>query len=309
MSETEIKTHFPTPFPYGNPLGKDESGLSLVITDASENSRSHLFSDPTPTTTVVMGSEKRMVSIERSEKSEQTISSKKNGSGVGSEDIELLVMNLCYEHGFITRKVTHRNILSNVSYRSVSNLFERLIKKGVLKRKNSSWESGRGIYQLTPKGYEIVSPLSDYEFQKFHKMEPYIFNHDEALLETRLILQDLVGGEWLPEKALRYLQYQEMPDGVLRVKDDFEIAVEVECSMKGPSRLKNLLNRWEKTDLSLVLYVCRDSKIFEFVKRVLEGVNSPELFALTTLERLRHGYGEVWTVNGPKKLPSKERMR
>jgi len=257
----------------------------------------HAFSDPAPPTTVVKGSEKD--AIRRPFGSNTNF----NRAAQGLKEREDYVLDLCYLHGFVTRQVLERTVLRGISKRGVSRFFDRLISKRALERKNQNWLAGRGVYCLSRSAYSHAKTRFSYDLPHRFNPNPFTFHHDEAVIESSIHLREMLGGTWEPERALKTDQYQEVPDGILRLESGGEIAVEVEFSKKHRIRLKRLLDRWQESEVALVLYLCGDENIARFVESVMsESASSPHL-ALMTISELRQRKSDVWTPAGLRRLP------
>lgn len=299
------------------------AGNSSKISGGSPEPLAQAFSDPDPTTMVVSGSEKDTSGGKVNSKVEKMTAASGgrrgygtgngNGEKIGNEVTKLSaprmrefkVLTFCYEHGFITRRVVERLLLSDIERRSASRILERLVSSGRLYPLSGNWATDRGVFQLTRASAYAVADRANFRNQYSLGPIPRQFDHDVTVMEVRILLERLLGGRWQQERALRTAQWAEIPDGVLHLNSRARIAIEVELTQKNKPKLNRLLARWKRRDVSLVLYVCPNESMADFIKKQMKKIPDAGHLAVITLESLRAGRTEIWTPTGTKRLFTK----
>lgn len=150
----------------------------------------------------------------------------------------------------------------NLNTKNVNKIMRRLVyHEYVIKQKQ--FYGKYALYRLTNKGAQFtsLSPLP--------KLSAGAYHHTTALIELYLkIMRQYPSAKWVSERMLLTEKYSDgvgksghTPDALL-IKDDKQIAVEVELTSKSKKRLESIINSYA-TDLAIheVWYFCSNEVI------------------------------------------------
>lgn len=244
----------------------------------------------------------------RAEKPDQE-SNAGEGKAMGLEiqKRDLRILKLCYEQQFLL--VSHiRDYLFEGNYVEAKRRVRELMAAGLLEE-NSLKHRRAKLIQLTPTGKRFASEQSSVE-AGFTKIDPALVEHDSIVTEVRLRLETKWKALWIPERALRSMNPDEVPDGLFLFESGKKAAIEVENSLKGRSRFVERLQRWNRASHCphLVLYVATTEDIYMHLQHWLDGSPRTPLFCLVRLSQLMQPEPEVWSPIGELDLFSEETL-
>lgn len=224
--------------------------------------------------------------------------------GLELQNRDKRILKLCYEQQFLL--VSHiRDYLFEGNYVEAKRRVRELKAAGLLEENELKHRRAK-LIQLTSTGKRFASDLSQVE-AGFTKVDPATVEHDSIVTQVRLRLEQSWKGVWIPERALRALNLDEVPDGVMRFESGKKIAIEVENSLKGRTRFTDRLQRWNRDQGAyIVLYVATNEEIYLHLKAWLEDSKRSPLFCLTRLTQLLLPEPEVWSPIGDIDLFSEE---
>ncbi|MGZ3731473.1 MAG: hypothetical protein ACXVB9_07375 [Bdellovibrionota bacterium] len=224
--------------------------------------------------------------------------------GLEIQKRDLKILKLCYEQQFLL--VSHiKDYLFEGNYVEAKRRVRELKAAGLLEENPLKHRRAK-LIQLTTTGKRLAADQSAIE-AGFTKIDPVLVEHDSIVTEVRLRLEQCWKGLWIPERALRAENLEEVPDGVMLFESGKKIAIEVENSLKGRTRFSERLKRWNAAEGTyIVLYVATNEEIYLHLKSWLEGTPHPPLFCLMRYTQLRNSEPEVWSTLGVINLFSGE---
>ena len=156
----------------------------------------------------------------------------------------------------------------NVAYRRL----RRLIASKLI-RHLYVYHQKPGIYLVTPEG---VATCKD-ELPPLFKVSRATYDHSLAVSRASLALAKLHQGHIITERQIRHRmtekgvgQFGHIADGALMIEGK-KIALEIELSVKGKERLKNILGQYAmQIEYDAVWYICGNANLYKRFKE-LEG--------------------------------------
>lgn len=154
------------------------------------------------------------------------------------------------------------------------------------------------LYQLTGRGVQAAKEMVAVSVPQRRRFSIATMPHDLLVTDVRLRLAQFWSGAWIPERAIRADEYEQIPDGLILFASGKKIAVEVENSIKSKRRYQQILPRWVGSNTLLVLYVATSAALAVRMRRILMDAPQGAAFGLVEWEALRAGRPLVWTPRG-----------
>jgi len=186
-------------------------------------------------------------------------------------DLEL--MRWANDCGFVTTEQIRRRlaVARSTAYERVYKLVQRrlLIHERVFHHQP-------GVYRVTAEGVRVCeSPLSS-----LRRLSIGSFQHDLQVIDLSLSLYERWGGQFVTERQLRHQSGRHgvgnaghLNDGLLVLPDKC-VAIEVELSAKGKSRLERIFeHHYQNTKVDETWYFCGDGSIQRLIRTFAEKVN------------------------------------
>jgi hypothetical protein len=149
--------------------------------------------------------------------------------------------------------------------------------------------------KLTPAGTGRVEAATAVRISQGQKTDNNTLIHDACVTATRLRLEELWDGHWIPEALLKSEEFPQIPDGLWIFPNGNRVAIEVERSKKDFDRFHKLQERWRAVEIRLVLYVTVGEAAARRVRRYVETGPKDLPFGVIKLEELEMGTPRVWT--------------
>lgn len=213
-----------------------------------------------------------------------------------------LLLKFIFTFRYATRKQLDTSSRLIIGLKHPQWLVDYSIKQGLI----TSYQepvSRNKIYHLTRKGKKLIKneepKVSHYHFEKRHA-GMNTFGHHNLLVESFFLLQkQLEIKEWICEWVLRINKHKKdkIPDGLLILSNETNLALEVETSYKTKEAWKTVvtLYRYDIENISrynAVLIVAQDELNYEGIKAKLYSID-PEFcnrhFILTEVHMLQLG--------------------
>ena len=126
--------------------------------------------------------------------------------------------------------------------------------------------------------------------------------HDRALIDIRILFEELGIGLWIPERVIRSVKPRGgSPDALILTVDQF-YAVEYERTEKDPARYKKIFDRYNYSDkYGKVLYILPTEKRIETLKKKMGYIWKKFYFLSEEILRIEKGDAVFRSSDG--KLP------
>jgi hypothetical protein len=224
------------------------------------------------------------------------------------QERDRLLMTVIYEQHFVETDQIARFFFREATRRRALQRIQVLEKAGILRREEHFYQRGRSILRLTQHGTAVVEQNRAALIPQRTKLDVRTLVHDGLVTATRLRLQELWDGVWIPESLIKAEEFPHIPDGILVFPNRRQVAVEVENTPKGPERFREIQERWRRATVRLVLCVVPDATMLRIVRRYLESGPQDLPFGLVHWEALKDGVPLVWTVMGELDLFSRRSL-
>lgn len=211
---------------------------------------------------------------------------------------DLCILEVAFLHSFVTRRIIERQLLPGRSKEFTTRVLKRLVDRGFLNRATSPMLVPIGVYLPSRMSCRMMAERTQILSHPKARVRIETFDHDEKVLSVSLTLRKLLNAAWIPERELKQSDYQEVPDGVFLTDQGKAIALEVENSMKGRTRLLQLLSRWERCEIDGVLYVASTQPIHTFLRSCITGTQGRTSLALISLADLSAPGPKLYTPEG-----------
>lgn len=209
------------------------------------------------------------------------------------------LIDLIYEHQFITTFEAERYVYKSLNARRVRERILELERSGLLRREPSITFGHRNVLRLTKSGLTIADTRRPFIVRQRSKLDLSTLLHERSIIMTRLRLSELWDGRFIPEAALKQAEFPRIPDGVWIFPNGNQIALEIENSLKGPERFHQIQDRWKGIAVKAILYLATTPQIHANVKRYIETGSRNLPFVLTTIENLEREQPEpAFTIMG-----------
>ena len=200
------------------------------------------------------------------------------------------ILGLIYDHGFVLQRHVLR-LFPN--YTETRRRINELKRAGWLSEELSHVTYGKEL-RLTKKGRLVAEADSPYRFPQIKFLNPHYYFHDSFVISTRMRLEELWNGTWIPEKSYRGHQ-KEVPDGIFLFPSGKKIYVEVENSMKSRARFLAKHSRYNDHAALLILYVTTQKIVLNGIKSFIKRNNNPMApYAVISLEELMNEAPVGW---------------
>jgi len=213
------------------------------------------------------------------------------------------ILLLCYQQQFLlTEHVLH--LFENGSYREARRRLRELIREGFLYEESNAVLGRKPIIRLTILGAKIAAADCVEPIPQQRILKTVELTHDAIITSVRIRLERVwEEGRFVPERAIKKSQYRQIPDGLFMFPSGKGIAIEVENSDKGRSRVLRLLDRWSDIrHIILILYVATSDSLFESFKKYLASAPKGQPVGLVHWRDLQAGTPMVWTPRGEMPL-------
>lgn len=164
-------------------------------------------------------------------------------------------------------------------------VMNRLIKNGLLAH-DRIFYAKPGVYYVTQKGAKLTNLPS------LHRLPISVYEHHLKVIDVFLFLQDKYPDTtWISERRLKNDKIAEgfgksghICDGILILNDGKQIAVEVELSLKGEKRLRQILKGYSlQFAFKEVWYFC-SAFVLPKVKKASEKLPFIKVFSIDSLK-------------------------
>jgi len=186
-------------------------------------------------------------------------------------DLEL--MRWINDCGFVTTDQIRRRL--SVGRSTAYDRVYKLVQRKMLLHE-SVFHHQPGVYRVTAEGVRVCgSPLPS-----LRRLAIGSFKHDLQVIDLNLSLCERWGGQFVTERQLRHKAGQKgvgnnghLNDGLL-ILPDKRVAIEVELSAKGKSRLARIFeHHYQNTVVDETWYFCGDASIQRSINAFAEKVN------------------------------------
>lgn len=229
---------------------------------------------------------------------------------IQERDRELL--KCCYEQQFLMMEQVGRYYFKGGNRSAAYRRVQLLERAGFLRRECHAVLGGKAIIRLTKAGAELARTMSPADVSQVTTLPMATLTHDALVTSVRLRLQEFWTGTWLPEKALRREEFEQVPDGVFVFSSGKKVAVEVENSPKGKSRLMEHLGSWARHSpgkrVFFVLYIATGSGIESLLRRSIKDCSSQAPIAVVSWPELESQKPPIWTAKGEIDLFTREEI-
>jgi len=186
---------------------------------------------------------------------------------------DLKLIKYLYECEFLTRKQIYDYVLSDITNRQVRNILSKLKSFNFIKYLRNPFQFSNEEYIYVVDYFAESSLMMTGTFKQFKKMcdefnlnyidldkyrmfKTETFNnrtHDYFLNNVRFMLEDIGAKNWIPEYIIRQNDsyknnkkghIKKVPDGI--IKGTNNIAIELERTLKTPSRYLDIFNKYKK---------------------------------------------------------------
>lgn len=174
---------------------------------------------------------------------------------------DLEIIKCCYEQQFLTidqiEKFYFKSAHQNLARRRIL----KLRNTGLLMTEKSIVAGLSKIVRLTKTGQKLAESDAAFKVPQTRSIDIATLIHDSTVTSVRLRLAQLWDGAWICERVLKD-RYKINPDGIVQFESGFNVAIEVENSIKGRTRFLELLTTWESVvSVSLILFVATTSQL------------------------------------------------
>jgi len=207
------------------------------------------------------------------------------------------ILRRCYEQQFLLIDHVVRYFFKG-SWRRAYERMQELEEAGLIRREPFFATGPKSVIRLGRHGLGISSQLHPVEIKQNVRIDPFTVEHDALVTSVALRLHQLWDGVWVPERALKQGEYDQIPDGVFVFESGNQVAIEVENTLKGKTRFIRLLNRWRFDKMRLILFVATKPHIYQAIQRFLMEGPSGIPFALTLWSELDQGEPYAWCPKG-----------
>ncbi len=217
---------------------------------------------------------------------------------------DLDILQLCYEQQFLTEE--HLMPLFKGGNRvQVIRRLRELRNAGFITTFKSKTGEGPTIVRLTHRGLKLAAARASFSVPQVRAIDYATLRHDAIVTAVRLRLRELWDFTWVPERALRD-RYEIIPDGLVQFRTGVVFALEIENSLKGVTRQRQILESWERVSgIHMVLYVTTKPIIHDAWQRVLSETQRQTAYGLLHWDELRQGEPAAWSPKGPLPLFSR----
>ncbi len=214
------------------------------------------------------------------------------------QDRDREILTLCYEQRFLLIRQIEKFFYKG-SYEEAKRRVREMKKANLMRDAKNNLGRSK-ILELTKIGRAIAVEQSLIGSLPNHEIDPSAIEHHALVTETRLLLEKLWDGYWIPELALRAHFHQEIPDGIFVFHESGnKVMVELENSLKGRARFENRIRSWQHSSKTVfVLFVCTSAQIQTSLIRYLEKSPSHPLHLVTTLSELEQPEPVAWSIEG-----------
>ena len=207
------------------------------------------------------------------------------------------ILKVCYEQQFISSRQVQDHFFEG-SQPNASRRMTVLTEAGLLRGIPEAHGALGKLFQLTGRGVQTARELVAVSIPQRRRFSVATMPHDLLVTDVRLRLVHFWGGAWIPERAIRADEYEQIPDGLILFPSGNKIAVEVENSIKSKRRYQKILPRWVGSNTLIVLYVTTSPAHTARMRKILLEAPKQAAFGLLEWEALRTGQPLVWTPRG-----------
>jgi hypothetical protein len=211
------------------------------------------------------------------------------------------ILKLCYEQQFLSARQVQTHFFDG-SQPNASRRMILLTEAGFVRHIPESERVLGRLYHLTGRGVQVAKELVPHNVPQRRRFSIATMPHDLLVTDVRLRLSHFWDGLWIPERAIRASEYEQIPDGLMLFRSGRKIAIELENSIKSKRRYQQILPRWTGTNTFLVLYVATSAVLAVRLKSILRDAPRGAAYGLVEWEQLRSGGPLVWTPRGEADL-------
>lgn len=205
------------------------------------------------------------------------------------QERDMEILKCCYEQQFLTIEQIEEHYFKSTHSNKARERVSELSKAGLVRSENSSLATIKKVVRLTRAGQRLAAAHAALEVPQSRRLDLATLMHDSIVTSVRLRLSQLWDARWIPERALKD-KYEIIPDGIVQFESGFNVAVEIENSIKGRSRFLKLIDTWAKVEsISLVLYVATTRQLERLIQGYLRERPSEKLFAVVAWDDLKTG--------------------
>ncbi len=215
------------------------------------------------------------------------------------------ILQCCYEQKFLLLGHVERFFFTGCATQNARQRVLELEKSGLLRIQTSPVFGRKKILRLTQDGKGLSLSQTDHKLPYLKTLDTKTLSHDAFVTTVRLRLSELWDGIWIPELALKGHEYADIPDGVFLFNSGKKVLVEIENSLKGKSRYRELFLKLEKLKIFFCLYVATEDYVFNSLKRLIEVYPKNIPLGLISLKHLETKSPIVFTKKGDVNLFSR----
>lgn len=198
------------------------------------------------------------------------------------------ILRLCLEQKFLT----FEHVESFFPESSTKNLTSRRVgilkDSGIIKILASNVLKRQYIMTLTSFGETVAR--QDYAIELDTNLKPQrsTLVHDSIVTSVRLKFGCLFpDSKWMPERAIKPMDLDYLPDGIVEMLCGERIAIEVENSIKWYARYHALMRKdWSELPFDKVLFVATSEKIATSIERCISSAPERPIFGVMRLSEL-----------------------
>lgn len=195
------------------------------------------------------------------------------------------ILRLAYDHGFVERKHIRCFFPDEPE---TSRRIHEYVGHGYLKVAPCPARN-EVIFLITRKGVDIVEQGVPY-YLPYRPISHTKVLHDSFVIMTRIRLEQLWIGHWIPERLLP--RTEEIPDGIFQFPSGKKVYVELENSHKEKARF--LYRLQEFSGQILILYITTKPEVYRSIRRTTDVLNLPPM-ALISLDSLLSPTPQIWS--------------
>ncbi|MEK6705769.1 MAG: hypothetical protein AABZ06_08270 [Bdellovibrionota bacterium] len=216
------------------------------------------------------------------------------------------ILKICYEQQFLLSEQVHRYFFKDRKPQAMRHRLLMLERAGYIKRKPESTLDGKRLIRITRTGLRAITERIVIPVSQVNKPDVRTLRHDTVVTSVRLRLSEIWTGHWLPERVIKAEDFPQIPDGIFIFPSGKKVAIEVENTPKPRARFFEIMERWRKVDVKLILYVATTQNIFRIIQRMLPDGPQRVPFSLILWEDLKNGTPPVWSPGGTVNIFSRK---
>ena len=215
-------------------------------------------------------------------------------------DRDKQILRLCLEQKFLTFGHVESFFPERAAKFSASKRIAALRDAGMIRVDPSHVLQRHLIVTLTRYGEVLAGDGCPIELDMGLKAQRSTLDHDAIVTSARLSFSTLFpGSKWLPERAIKPMKLDYLPDGIVELTSGERIAIEVENSIKWKARYHALMYKnWaDLPRFDKVLFIATNDKIAAAIGQCLSASPEHPTFGVMKVTDLKNGQTNFVTKN------------